>query len=207
MITSPYAAQAQQVNKFLDANRQLGAIMDSMQGTTRVIFDTTGDVGPISSFEFFENVTAKQFPATNVEQNKFQPGEGMVIKEISFASLLADTPPAQALDFNKTTAMFSLVDVVIGNLRVIKSLPLTAFTTIAALNPLNQNAVKPINGNPNPTNVYTFARMRTNIVIPPEVFFKVVLRFPYPAGTANSPVNVKCSLNGYGKLFNPRNNY
>jgi hypothetical protein len=210
MQVNSYAAQAQQVNKFLDANRQLGAIMDQMQGTTRVIFDTTGSVGPISSFDFFENVTAKQFPATNIEQNKFQPGEGMVIKEISFQSFLDDTPPVQQLDFLKSTAMFSVVDVVIGNLRVIKALPLTAFSTIAALNPLNQQAVKPVNGAGEavvPQNVYTFARMRTNIVIPPEVYFKVTLRFPFPAGSANAPVNVKCALKGYGKLFNPGANF
>lgn len=212
MLVNPYAAQSQQVNKFLDATRQLGALMDQMQGTTRVIFDTTGEVGPISSFDFFENVTSKQFPATNLEQNKFQPGEGMVIKEISFQSLLTGSQSTQALDFNKTTAMFAVCDVVIGNLRVIKALPLSAFTTIAALNPLNQQAVKPVSGDvigedPTVQNSYTFARMRTNIIIPPEVYFKVTLRFPFPAGTSQAQVNVKCALKGYGKLFNPGSNF
>ena len=36
----PFAAQQEQVNKFLTATRALGAQMDQMQGTTRVIYDS-----------------------------------------------------------------------------------------------------------------------------------------------------------------------
>jgi hypothetical protein len=35
MQNVPFAAQQEQVNKFLQANRVLGAQMDQMQGTTR----------------------------------------------------------------------------------------------------------------------------------------------------------------------------
>jgi hypothetical protein len=193
MQNTPYAAQQQQVNKFLEATRRLGAQMDQDQGTTRVIYDTTGSSVGLTTANFFDQVTSKTYPATNLDQNRFQPGEGMVIKEISFVDLLS------VVDFQNQSA-FAILDFYVGNNRVIKDLPLTAFSTIAALNPLNKVPF----GFPN---IGTYLRLRTNIVIPPQIQFKATLRFITPTGATLTPVNIKMSVKGYGKLFNPGQNY
>jgi hypothetical protein len=197
MQNTPYAAQQQQVNKFLEATRRLGAQMDQDQGTTRVIYDTTGSSVGLTTANFFDQVTSKTYPATNLDQNRFQPGEGMVIKEISFVDLLA------ALNFQGQDS-FAIFDFYVGNNRVIKDLPLTAFSTIAALNPLNKVPTTPT-GVTSP--IGTYLRLRTNIVIPPQIQFKATLRFIAPTGSAPFPVNIKMSIKGYGKLFNPGQNY
>ena len=194
MQNTPYAAQQQQVNKFLEATRRLGAQMDNDQGTTRVIYDTTGSSVGLTTANFFDQVTSKTYPATNLDQNRFQPGEGMVIKELSFVDLLG----AQSF---QTASAFAILDFYVGNNRVIKDLPLTAFSTIAALNPLNK---VPALAN---TSVGTYLRLRTNIVIPPQIQFKATIRFIAPTGTIAAPVNIKMSIKGYGKLFNPGQNY
>ena len=195
MQNTPYAAQQQQVNKFLEATRRLGAQMDQDQGTTRVIYDTTGSSVGLTTANFFDQVTSKTYPATNLDQNRFQPGEGMVIKEISFVELNNGL-----VDFQGQES-FAILDFFVGNNRVIKDLPLTAFSTMAALNPLNK---VPVSGN---QNVGTYLHLRTNIVIPPQIQFKATLRFIAPTGTIAAPVNVKMSIKGYGKLFNPGQNY
>jgi hypothetical protein len=99
---------------------------------------------------------------------------------------------------------FAILDFYVGNNRVIKDLPLTAFSTIAALNPLNK---VPEATNDFPSRVGTYLRLRTNIVIPPQIQFKATLRFIGPTGTTLNPVNIKMSVKGYGKLFNPGQNY
>lgn len=197
MQNTPFAAQQQQVNKFLQATFNLGAQMDQDQGTTRVIYDTTGTASGLLQYDFFDQVTAKNYPATNLDQNRFQPGEGMVIKEISFVDLNA------VLNF-AGQGSFAILNFFIGNNRVIKDLPLTAFSTIAAINPLNF----PVTGlGPGGPEIGTFIRLRTNLVIPPQIQFKATLRLPAAAGTELAPVNIKMSVKGYGKLFNPGQNY
>lgn len=196
MQNLPFAAQQEQVNKFLEANRRLGAQMDSQQGTTRIIYDTTGNQIGLTQYSFFNEVASKVWPATNIDQNRFQPGEGMVIKEINLeiANLFGNDT-----FFSNTLAGLSLINFYVGNQRVLKDLPLSCFSQ-APINPLNTPGV---------TNPYKFTsvRLRTNIVIPPQVQFRCDFQLPFATGTSQLPVNFKLSVKGYGKLFNPRQNY
>jgi hypothetical protein len=195
MQNTPFAQQQRQVNAFLEKTRQLGAQMDAQQGTTRIIYDTTGSVSGQNQFSFFDQVASKTYPATNLDNNRFQPGEGMVIKEIYITTV------QNALNLQQNFLALAVLDIIVGNNRVIKSLPLTAFSTIAALNPINSVTV---NATPNQQ---TAIRLRTNIIIPPLVQFQANLRFPETIGTVEVPVNIKLSLKGYGKLFNPGQNF
>lgn len=197
MQNTPFAQQQRQVNAFLEKTRQLGAHMDNQQGTTRIIYDTTGTQIAQNNFNFFDQVASKTFPATNLDNNRFQPGEGMVIKEIQLFDFNSFS------DFQKTGLMFSVLDVIIGNNRVIKSLPLTTFSTIAAINPLNTNT----SGNSGANGFPTVIRLRTNIIIPPLVQFVATLRTPVSIGSSEAPVNLKLTFKGYGKLFNPGSNF
>lgn len=210
MQNIPFAAQQEQVNKFLQANRVLGAQMDQMQGTTRNIYDTVNMDGR-TTYSFFSELPSKQTsasflanaPATNLSDNRFEPGEGMVIKELAFINYTATT--ANIANFNSSFGALGLIDIVVGNSRVVKDLPLLAGSTISSINNINTK-----------TNIagenarYNCVRLFTNIVIPPQIQFFVNLRLPFApvAATAGQSATVlRCYLKGYGKLFNPRNNY
>jgi len=208
MQNVPFAAQQEQVNKFLQANRALGASMDQMQGTTRVIYDTVNFNGR-TSYSYFSELPSKQTtllaggPATNINDNRFEPGEGMVIKEIGFANLTATA--ANIIPMSDSTFTLALIDIIVGNQRVVKDLPLFAGGAIATINNINTR-----------TNVasevkrYNVMRLFTNIVIPPQIQFFVNLRAPWAptADTADQSAEaLRCYLKGYGKLFNSRNNY
>jgi hypothetical protein len=200
MQNLPFAAQQDQVNKFLTANRALGANMDQMQGTTRIVYDTQ-DMTGVTSYSFFSNLGAKQTnianaPATNLTDNRFDPGEGMVVKELFVYNL--ETTSANICPIGNRYISLATVDILIGNNRVVKSLPLFAgsgFTIINNLNPTN-------NAN------YSAIRLLTNIVIPPQIQFFVNITLPTaPSAAATKDAIFRVALKGYGKLFNPRNNY
>jgi len=195
MQNFPFAAQQEQVNKFLEATRMLGAQMDSQQGTTRIIYDTqdvTTAPNTTTSYDFFSQVSSKTFPATNINDNRFEPGEGMVIKEIIIANTQGTTPAAVV----NTLLGATLVNVLIGNNRVIKDLPLWAFGGLTAINNLNPSTNTAIAG----------VRLLTNIVIPPQVQFVCNLRTPQ-SPVVGQGITFRVYFKGYGKLFNPRNNY
>ena len=209
MQNVPFAAQQEQVNKFLQTTRVLGAQMDQMQGTTRNVYDTVNMDGR-TSYSFFSEIPSKQgtanylagAPATNINDNRFEPGEGMVIKEIAFINYAA--PTVNIADINLALGALGLIDVVIGNNQVIKQLPLLAGSTISPINNLNQKT-----SISNEARRYVSVRLFTNIVIPPQVQFFVNLRLPFaPSAAPNLSMSaLRCYLKGYGKLFNPRNNY
>lgn len=207
MQNVPFASQQEQVNKFLQANRALGAQMDQMQGTTRIIYDTK-DFNGLSSYDFFSAVNSTQTttiagsPVTNINDNRFEPGEGMVIKEIGFLNL--ETSTTNLANIDGTTVMsLALVNIYIGNNRVIKDLPLYTGGKLSNINNINSFTTVA-----NSTKRYSALRLFTNIVIPPQVQFYVNVRTPFgvASGTGTS-LSLRVYLKGYGKLFNPRNNY
>lgn len=191
MQNLPFAAQQEQVNKFLEATRKLGAMMDSNQGTTRVIYDTQAMLG-LNQYTFFSAVQSKTFPATNIQDNRFEPGEGMVVKEIVISNVQGTTPAAVV----NTYLGSSIMNLYIGNNRVIKDLPLWACGGLTAINNLN----------PALSTNTTGVRLLTNLVIPPQVQFLLTIQTPVAVAAAQN-VDFRVYLKGYGKLFNPRNNY
>jgi len=207
MQNVPFAAQQEQVNKFLQANRALGAQMDQMQGTTRNVFDTVNMTG-LTSYSFFSELPSKQTtllgnaPQTNITDNRFEPGEGMVIKELAFVNY--ESTIANIADLNQSVMALGLVDIIVGNQRVVRDLPLLAGSTIGAINNINLKTTVT-----DEIKRYNALRLFTNIVIPPQMQWFVNLRLPFaPANDASQGANVlRCYLKGYGKLFNSRNNY
>jgi hypothetical protein len=207
MQNIPFATQQEQINKFLQANRVLGAQMDQMQGTTQVIYDTQDFTG-LASYDFFSEVAGKQTTtiagsqATNINDNRFQPGEGMVIKEIAIRNL--EITAANCLSLSEYFSL-SLLNVTVGNNKVIKDFPLFAMTDTMAINNLPNVSVSTTEQ----MNKRLLAvRFFTNIVIPPQVQFSVNLKCPIaPTAAANSDAVLRVYIKGYGKLFNPRNNY
>lgn len=211
MQNVPFASQQEQVNKFLQANRALGSQMDQMQGTTRTIFDTVDFTGR-TTYDFFSEVSGKAttlvngLPATNISENRFEPGEGMVIKEIGLANFDNQDSPATPVDLNTSVIGLGLINITIGNNRVIKDLPIFSMQTLSAINNINLSSTNTRNDN----NLrFVGLRLFTNIVIPPQVQFFVTVRLPAPGGTAAATGidALRVYLKGYGKLFNPRNNY
>jgi hypothetical protein len=213
MQNLPFATQQEQVNKFLQANKVLGAQMDQMQGTTRVIYDTvTFPTGTNPSYDFFSEVSGKSAtliqnqPATNISDNRFEPGEGMVIKEIGFYNMDNQASPASPADFDTSIIGLGLINFYVGNNRVIKDLPILAGQVCTSINNINMPTASTVNFS---SRRYLSFRLFTNIVIPPQIQFYCNVKVPFGSTNAtNGGLEVlRLYVKGYGKLFNPRNNY
>lgn len=215
MQNLPFAAQQEQVNKFLQANRVLGAQMDTMQGTTRIIYDTRPvSTGSDVTVNYFQDIAARantlinNQPVTNLNDNRFEPGEGMVIKEIAFFNtdiVTTDSTTPASLASSANVGL-SLLNFYIGNNRVLKDFPLLAFQPLTKINNLNSTTSNTANSAASRT---IGVRLFTNIVIPPQIQFYATLRLPVGGGAgANLGLSsLRMYVKGYGKLFNPRNNY
>ena len=131
----------------------------------------------------------------------------MVVKEIGFYNMDVNAAESTTpVDLDTTVFGLTLLNFYIGNNRVIKDLPLFAGQTTTNLNNINTTT----QSTTNQADVRCLGiRLFTNIVIPPQVQFYATLRLLAVGGTGAGAglATLRMYVKGYGKLFNPRNNY
>ena len=187
---------ASQVSKLNYVDGRLGAPTSGQQ-TTRILFHTIENPGTTTQLNFFESFQGLTPGQSNLTQNKLDSMESMVVKTLWFCQF-SSTGISQ-WGANEP----SVVDVIVGNQTVIKALPLAfnggvgeAFDRIhnnSGLNLLGQAA-----GTAGQRVLPIEIRLLTDIVIPPQVTFKVVVR---SASTNYGDGAVVCAIGGYGKIF------
>jgi hypothetical protein len=193
-----------QVNKLGYVDSKLGA-PSSGQQTTRILFNTIEAPGTTSSLFFFRNFQGLTPGQTNLNQNKLDSMESMVIKTVTFMQFAA----AGALQ-NLGLSTQQTFSIIVGNQTVVKNLPIQFNQGIVgqAYDRLHDNAGVSFNET-NSTVIFQRQqtceiRLLTDIVIPPQVSFEVrvdALNGPYGAGA------VVCALSGYGKIFSAGNSF
>jgi hypothetical protein len=188
---------AQQI---VGVNQRLGnKAVPGMQGTTRYIYDSQDQVaGTNQTLTFFTNVSQRQFPLANINNNRFEVGESLAIQGISFfwrattVTTLADNIQQSAeTATSRYTNTFTL-DFYIGNQRVIKSLD------------LNYARVG-LGEAQDPGVISNVLRFETPIVIPPQVEFYATVRI-----TSTSNVDAKkmyLGIYGQGTLLNTKSTF
>ncbi len=151
-------------------------------------------------FNSFQGLTPGQ---TNLNQNKLDSSESMVIKTLWFAQL---TSAGVLQDFGQGGSNGGFVcDITVGNQKVVKSLPLQFNSGVGEpfdrIHGMNNGVQSDISVSAlatrqlaNPIEV----RLMTNIVIPPQVEFTVTVR---STGSNFGDGSVVCALAGYGQIF------
>lgn len=193
---------AGQVSKLKYVDNKLGAPTGGQQ-TTRVLWHTIVTPGIQNELQFFNSFQGLTPGQTNLNQNKLDSSESMVIKTLWFAQY---DEAGAVQTFGQGGSNGGLVcDITVGNQKVVKSLPLH----------FNQNVGEPydrIHGMNNgmttdltvlplasrQTNSPVEVRLLTNIVIPPQVEFTVTVR---STGSDFGQGSVVCALAGYGQIF------
>lgn len=190
---------ANQIQKLGYVDAKIGATTSGQQ-TTRTLYHTVLNAGTTTTIEFFKNFQGLTLGQTNLTQNKLDSSESMVIKTITLMQFLGGAIPAPVNvgQANVTTIDNMTIDVLVGNQRVIKALPISynqgptgqAFDRLhnnAGLSRLDENVNYPLE-----------IRLLTDIVIPPQTEF--IVRLNGPAGSVFDNA-VVCVLSGYGKIF------
>lgn len=194
-----------QVQKLGYVDSKLGA-PSSGQQTTRVLFNTIEAPGTTSSLSFFRNFQGLTNGQTNLNQNKLDSMESMVIKSIWLAQFNTN-----GLLVNFGGQRQQTISIIVGNQTVVKNLPIqfNQNGTGQAFDRLHSNAGISSTGalivaNTSQTIMPTEIRLLTDIVIPPQVAFEVRIESNSAAYQTGAVV---CALSGYGKIFSAGNSF
>lgn len=199
---------ASQVSKLAYVDKKLGATFPGQQ-TTRVLFNTVLNAVAQKQITFFKTFQGLTNGQTNLTQNKLDSSESMVIKSLWFCGYSDTGSVVPIAGSNSAPEAGSVTcSVYVGNQCVVKNLPLQFNTNNGqAFDRLHANAgvgAWSQQGGPNDDPfiqyyVPTEVRLLTDIVLPPQVTFTVVLE---TEGLVTPFANtVVCALSGYGKIF------
>lgn len=190
---------AQQI---VGVNQRLGnTAVPNMQGTTRVIYDTSSAFSLTGgNFTFFSGVASRLWPLSNININKFEVGESLAIQGFSLLYR-----PAGDITAYSTTNVFSasasanavfvstaILNFYVGNQRIIKDLDLNY--SKAGIGEAYPAALE--------TNVF---RLETPIVIPPQIEFYATVNFT--GGSFNDQRRVILAAFGQGTLLNTKSSF
>ena len=186
--------------QIVGVNQRLGnTAVPNMQGTTRYIYDSQVQSAVNNqTLTFFQNVSQRAYPNSNINNNRFEVGESLAIQGISyFWTISTVTALANQIQVQPDTGgdRFTntfLLDLFIGNQRVIKNLD------------LNYSKVG-IGEAYDPAGLSNVIRLETTIVIPPQIEFYATVRI-----TGSGIVEAKrmyLGLFGQGTLLNTKSTF
>lgn len=182
-----FAIQGRQIDQALQKNKNLGfSDVRKMQGSTRVIFQRKTLTAGRTFIEFFTDLGNTPINNRSIDDNKLSAGETIVIKEILLQNFTETLDPQ--------TFGNALINVFIGSQVVYKDIPLSELYPGTGYNNIKSNFDSTFNDFTNLS-----ARLITNIIIPPQVEFKVTIDFPF-VNSNNQDFGLH--LKGYGKLIN-----
>lgn len=194
-----------QVTKLNYVDGKLGAPTSGQQ-TTRVLFNTIENPGTTSTLVFFKNFQGLTSGQTNLNQNKLDSMESMVIKTISLYQL---NSAGALLEFGARAQQ--TISIIVGNQTVVKQLPIqfNQGGVGISFDRLHDNGGITSDFEANGTKLVQVVmpceiRLVTDIVIPPQVSFEV--RIDSNNGVYSNGA-VVCALSGYGKIFSAGNSF
>lgn len=162
------------------------------QGTTRIIYDTLPHDGR-TEYRFFEGVGTRDFPLTNLTENKLSVGEVMTVERVylMFFAYPAGVPASFTSvnanpDFLGGTFEFSQ-----ANVDIVKPLPIASFASR-----FNKDAK---------IAQYTNFEMDTQLVIQPLLEFIALVRVI--DSTVVADAKVRFVIEGAGAILSPRNTF
>jgi hypothetical protein len=186
--------------QIVGVNERLGnTAVAGMQGTTRYIYDSQEQAAATNqTLTFFTNVSQRQFPQANINNNRFEPGEALAIQGVSFfwrATTITNLADAIQVSAETATARFTSTltfDLFIGNQRVVKSVDLN-YARVGVGEAQDAGVLSNI------------LRFETPIVIPPQIEFYATVRI-----TSTAAVDAKrmyLGLYGQGTLLNTKSTF
>jgi len=177
--------------KLVSVNQALGnTAITQQQATSRVIFDTESYTTATTNFSFFQDFSGKSIFETNLNTNKLDSQESMVINEIILSQ---EKGAASITNFLTAHTKFN---VYIGNQRVVKDWDF-CFNASESFSffPITQTAAGGFS---------VSVPMLTSIVIPPQVAIRATLETETSsAADSAAGFGLKLVFKGYGTLFNP----
>ena len=178
---------ANQVQKVAYVDSKLGVSLPGQQ-TTRVIYDSINTVAGQQFFQFFTNFAGKNEFQTNLQTNRLDSAESMVIKSVQIIMNSAVSNISDHMNLNIT----------VGNQVVLKDFDPSFNCSSRGLSFDRLHSGFNVTTN-------LEVRLLTEIVIPPQVNFKAELQLSNALVAADDDVTI--ILKGYGRIFSAGNSF
>lgn len=214
-----YTGSANQ--KLVAVNKNLGVKgMAGQQATTRIIYDAVklATTTVNTTITLFQNCKTRQFPLTNLSENKLQVAESIALQRFSVYIIQCTTGTTDVQDvsplgyFPQFRRLYaSTLDFNIAQNQVIKQMPLASMYA-----PFNHKskfmgyfqtqslATDPLTSYLLPQDIFEFD---TNTIIPPQIEFYAQFTVPPIALPSGSDFYLAMKLEGLGSLLAPKANF
>jgi len=182
--------------QIVGVNQRLGnTAVPNMQGTTRVIFDTNQltTAATDQTLAFFNGVSSRPYPLSNVSNNRFEVGESLAIQGFILFTYTTATPTLATALSAPATISAAILNFYIGNQRVCKDLEIGTYSRFGIGESVSQSVENLI------------FRLETPIVIPPQIEFSANLRLASTASLSGN--SIVLSAFGTGTLLNTKSNF
>jgi hypothetical protein len=174
------------------------------QGSSLIVYDClplTEGLNQEQTLKFFKNVNTRQFPFTNISENKLQVGEAMVLERMYFAIIsqldaTGEITNVQTFDAFATPAFYkSDFEIKQVNNTVVKPAPLTS--------------MKPEFNREAKSTTYNVFHFDTDITLQPLLQFEVDLNVPEVTIPTSATLSfyMMCAIEGAGAIMNPKYNF
>ena len=178
---------ANQVQKVAYVDSKLGVSLPGQQ-TTRVIYDSINTVAGQQFFQFFTNFAGKNEFQTNLQTNRLDSAESMVIKSVQIIMNSAVSNISDHMNLNIT----------VGNQVVLKDFDPSFNCSSRGLSFDRLHSGFNVTTN-------LEVRLLTEIVIPPQVNFKAELQLSNALVAAGDDITI--IFKGYGRIFSAGNSF
>lgn len=208
-------------SKIVNVNKAQGnGNIASMQGTSRTIYDAVplATTTVNSTYRLFEAAKTRNFPLTNLAENKLQKGESMAMEMSSLYIIECTSGTTNAVAVLPLAYFTQLARIYAGQLsfsiaqnQVIKKLPVSNY--YAPFNPdskffgyyqVQVLAADPVTAFPFPQDVYRF---NNDIIIPEGVEFYCDITVPPITLPAGFDFYLCMRISGLGSLYAPKSNF
>lgn len=190
-------------DKLVSVNDRLGNnFLKKMQGTTKMVYDSLPIDGR-EEYVFFRDTQSRTFPFTNVKNDSLPVAEALTVQRASLCvinvtdatGVINSITPLGSLTTTEIPLILGDLSVSIANDVVMKPIAVQHFTPEYNKNAENADS-----------NVFEF---NTDLVIPPQLDFKFVLRAPTHTSNAQAGETnyIRIVIEGVGAQFNGKTNF
>lgn len=195
MAGAPFIGMTPQQKQVM-VNKARGVPIWNSQGTSRNVYDSLAIVANQTHYTFFDQVSNRPFPLSNLNDNKLDDMEDLVIQRISFSYITVGE--GDAIDEVSPVALLEPFHAGIFNIRLENNVVMKDYSLrklASDFNPYSQyEGQSVIVGDTYPT-------------IPPQTRFTVNLRLPDGWAAPGTETHIVCLLDGAGAIGAARSNF
>lgn len=186
--------------KLVNVNNRLGNdFLRSMQGTTKMVYDTLEVLPGQNVYQFFKDTNTRTFPFCNVKNDSLPVAESLSVQRLSLSVLI------ETLEIGGPKYTINPIQGVVTNLEL-SDLSLKIANDVVMKPIAIQHFLPEYNKNATNEKLEIF-EMNTDMVIPPQLDFSFELRVFNLIIEPQTKVYLRLIVEGVGAQFNGKTNF